>query len=370
MAYFLLSQVFSAAWPWLPLSGIVLAYCLWVLRHNLPSNHGLTDRVLFPNLGPGNHLSLFRALVIGLLAGFLLLPIPPEPLVWIIALLYTAASIADGVDGYVARRTEQVTVLGQQLDIEFDGLGVAVVSLLAIHFGQLPWWFLSVGLARYLFIFGIWWRRRQGKPCYDLPPSVHRRIMAGMLMGMMTVVLWPIVPAEMATLGAVVFAIPILLGFTRDWLFTAGYLQTNNQVYLRLQRTLYLLMARGFPPLWRLLLAFSIVIILRSAQPWYRPQAWLGLLLSWHVPWPELLASALSITAVAGTLMVLLGLIGRLGAIILLFPIGFDIATRGLLWTNGLALVCTLCIALLGTGLASLWQPEEAFVAQRRGGRE
>ena len=76
---------------------------------------------------------------------FLLLPSPPEPLAWIIALLYTAASIADWIDGYAARRVDQVTVLGQQLDIEFDGLGVAVVSLLAVRYGQLPIWFLSIG---------------------------------------------------------------------------------------------------------------------------------------------------------------------------------------------------------------------------------
>ncbi|MDX1415790.1 MAG: CDP-alcohol phosphatidyltransferase family protein [Candidatus Promineifilaceae bacterium] len=368
--YWLLQQIYSEAWNWLLLSGIVLAYGLVMLRRNLAHNHGLNDTALFPTLGPGNLLSMFRGLVIGLIAGFLVLPLPSEPLAWILALLYTVSSIADWVDGYVARRSGQVTLLGQQLDIEFDGLSVAVVSLLAVHFGQLPFWFLSVGLARYFFIFGIWWRQRQGQPCYDLPASVHRRIMAGMLMGMMTVVLWPIVPTEMTTLAAVVFAVPLLLGFSRDWLFTTGYLTADNQSYLRLQRVLYLVMARLLPPLWRLLLAVSMALIMRSAQPWYRPQAWLDLLISWHIPVSELLATVLSITAVMGIIMALLGFVGRLGAIILLFPIGFDIATRGLNWFNALALVCALCIALLGTGVFSLWQPEEMIVSQRQGSRE
>jgi CDP-diacylglycerol---glycerol-3-phosphate 3-phosphatidyltransferase len=225
-------------------------------------------------------------------------------------------------------------------------------------------------LARYLFLLGMWWRRRAGKSCYDIPPSVHRRIMAGMLMGMMTVVLWPIVPAEMATIGGTMIAVPVLLGFTRDWLFTAGHLQSENPTYGRIQGLFYLTMARLFPPIWRLLLAISMLLILQAALPWYRPQAWLELLLSWHVPLPEVLATLLSSTAVIGTILVLLGFIGRLGAIMLLFPIGFDIATRGLVQANTLALVCAMCIALLGTGLLSLWQPEDAFIVQRRGGRD
>ena len=369
-SYFLLLSVFPAAWQWLLLSGLVLIYCLWLLRQELPLNHRPHETSLLPTFGPGNQLSLFRALVIGLLAGFLLLPRPPESLAWIIALLYTAAAIADWVDGYVARRTNHVTLLGQKLDMEFDGLGVAVVSLLAVAYGQLPAWFLFVGLARYLFLFGVWWRRRNDKPIGDLPPSVHRRVMAGMLMGMMTVVLWPIVPPEMATIGGAVVAVPVLLGFIRDWLFTAGYLDSDNPVYRRIQRFLYLSMARWFPPIWRLLLVISMLLIMQAVQPWYRPQAWLELLLSWHVPLPELLAAILSMTAVCATILVFLGFIGRLGAILLLFPIGFDIATRGLIGSNGLALICSMCIALLGTGLLSLWQPENKLIVQRRGGSD
>lgn len=367
-SYSLLRFVYPDAWLWLLLSGIVLGYGLWVLRRGLASNHQPDGLELFPTIGPGNTLSMFRALVIGLLAGFLLLPLPAEPLAWIIALLYTAASMADWIDGYVARRSGQVTLLGQRLDMEFDGLSVAVVSLLAIHYDQLPIWFLTIGLARYLFLFGIWWRQRHGKPCYDMPPSVHRRVTAGVLMGMMTVVLWPILPAEMAAIAGAVFAIPVLLGFLRDWLFVAGHLQANNQAYARIQRDLYLVMARLLPPLWRLLLVMTMVLILQAAQPWSRPQAWLELLFSWRVPRPDLLASALSITAVIGTMMVFLGFMGRLGAIMLLFPIGFDIATKGQIWFNVLALVCALCIALLGTGLFSLWRPEDALIIRRRGG--
>ena len=358
-------------WPspglWLLYSGIVLSYVLWTLWRALPLNTRPGQTELLPTLGWGNYLSLLRGLIIALLAGFLFAPRPSMPLAWLIAGLYTAASVADWLDGYVARRTNHVTVLGQRLDIEFDGLGVAVVTLLAVSFGQLPPWFLGVALARYLFVLGLWWRTRAGRPVYELPPSVHRRVMAGMLMGMMTVVLWPIVPAAMVTVGGIMIGMPVLLGFLRDWLFVSGRLTAESQRYLRLQRGLYVLSARSLPPLWRILLFAAMVVILRAADPWFQPQNWLGLLLSWHVPVAGATATALAVVALLGITAVLLGFAGRLGAVLLFFPIGFDIATRGLLWANGLALVCALGIALFGTGPFSLWQPEAAYINQRSG---
>jgi CDP-diacylglycerol--glycerol-3-phosphate 3-phosphatidyltransferase len=370
ISYRLLLPVWSNSLRWLILSGLALGYGLRILWRDLALNHRLGESLLFSTLGWGNHLSMLRGLIIGLLAGFLFSPVPVAPLAWLIALLYTAASVADWLDGYVARKTNHVTELGQRLDMEFDAMGVAIVSLLAIGYGQLPPWFLIVALARYLFVFGLWWRRRAPRPVYEIPPSDHRRIMAGMMMGMMTVVLWPIVPAAMATIAGFVIATPVLLGFWRDWLFASGRLDSENETYRRLQHRLYVIMALWFPPFWRLILTVGMLHILQQVTPWHRPQAWLELLASWHVPLPAVAAMALSVTAVVGTLFVLFGFMGRLGAVFLFLPIGFDIATRGLFWDNGVALVCALCIALLGSGRFSLWQPEDAFVSQRRGAKE
>ena len=96
---------------------------------------------------------------LGLLAGFVFLPQPSGGLAWLPALLYTLAIMADYLDGYFARLTHHATVLGEILDIEFDALGILMATSLAVHYGQLPWWYLPIGLSRYLFLFGIWWRR-------------------------------------------------------------------------------------------------------------------------------------------------------------------------------------------------------------------
>jgi len=365
VSYRFLLPIWPDASHWLTLSGLALGYALWTLWRALPLNVRPGESSILPTLGWGNQLSMLRGLIIGLLAGFLFSPIPAMPLAWLIALLYTVASVADWLDGYVARKTDHVTELGQRLDMEFDAMGIAVVSLLAIGFGKLPFWFFTVALARYLFVFGLWWRERAGRPVYEIPPSVHRRIMAGMMMGMMTVVLWPILPAAMATIAGFIIAVPVLLGFSRDWLFASGRLNSENKRYRHLQRRLYVLTALWLPLVWRIMLTFALFHMMRQVAPWYQPQAWLDLLLSWHVPLASVLATALTVLAAVGTLFALLGFMGRLGAILLFFPIGFDIATRGLLWDNGLALVCALFVALLGSGYFSLWQPEDAFISRR-----
>lgn len=365
IAYLLLYREWDYAERWLILSGATLAAILWRVWKNLGLNYRSEEGHLLPTFGSGNQISLARGLLLGLLAGFLFSPWPPGALAWIIAGLYTVASIADAFDGYAARRSNQVTEIGRWLDMEFDGLGLAIVTLLAVGYGQLPYWFLAVGFARYFFVFGLWWRERSGETSYEIPASMHRRILAGILMGMMTVVLWPIVPPAMSHVAAVVIGIPVLSGFLRDWLFASGRLNKNNRLYQRWRRFLFLLLTRWLPPVWRFLLPGAMFSILSAAEPWYRPGAWEALLQSWGMPAAPALASLLALTAVTGTTLVTLGILGRLWAVILLLPIGFDISTAGLTWSNGLALVCALFITLFGSGPYSIWRPEEAFMVHR-----
>ncbi len=364
LGYRFLHPHWALAERWLLLSGATLTVIWWRVRQNLALNHHPGDNRLLRELGPGNQVSLFRGLLLGLLAGFLFSPWPQGALAWVIAGLYTVVSIADALDGFIARRRNQVTTLGQWLDLEFDGLGVAIISLLAVGYGQLPAWFLSVGLARYMFVLGLKWRQYRGEIIYDMQPSNHRRILAGMLMGMMTVVLWPIVPAAMSHVAAIIIGVPVLLGFLRDWLFVSGRLSEENDVYRQVQHLAYLLLARWLPFVWRLLLIVAMAGILSTVNRWYQPAAWEALLQSWGVPGASYLTSLLVFTAVAGTIFAGLGVLGRVAAIALLFPIGFDISTQDLTWQNSLALACTLLIAFFGSGILSLWRPEETLIIQ------
>lgn len=359
-------------WPlamqWLALSGVTLAVALWITRRHLPQNRADDGAPLLPRLGPGNHLTLFRGLCVGLIAGFIFGPWPLGALGWAIALTYTVADIADYLDGFVARRSRHVTQLGGVLDIEFDALGVLVVTALAISFGQLPWWYLSLGLARYLFVFGIWWRQRRGLPVHDLTPSVHRRLIAGLQMGFMSVVLWPVVPSAMTQLAGSVFFAASAASFIRDWLVVSGAINPASARYRAGQQTAVRWLTERLPLVWRLLTSVGLGSILLAASPTLRPATWQGLLETWPVPAPGLWATILALLAVAGLVCIAFGVAGRTAGIVLYLPLGFDIATRGLLWDNGMALVGVTLIVLFGTGPFSLWRPESRLIGRRTEG--
>lgn len=370
LSYAGLRQVWPLTTQWLALSGIVLATGLWILRRHLPRNRAADGAPLRPRLGPGNHLTLFRGLCVGLIAGFIFGPWPAGGLGWAIALAYTAADIADYFDGFVARRSHHVTQLGGVLDIEFDALGVLVVTLLAISFGQLPWWYISLGLARYLFVFGIWWRQRRELPVHDLTPSIHRRLIAGLQMGFMSVVLWPVVPAAMTQLAGSIFFAASAASFGRDWLIVSGAIDPASAGYRNVQQTAVRWLTRWLPLVWRLAAVAGLGSMLMAAEPTLQPATWQGLLASWPIPAPGFWATLLALLTIGGLLGMALGAAGRSAGIMLYLPIGFDIATRGLLWDNGAALVGVTFIILFGTGPLSMWRPEERLVGRPLGGNE
>lgn len=207
---------------WLVLTVPVLAYELALLWRFLPRNRN--GERLLASLGPGTLLTVARGVLIAFLAGFLLLPQPTESLVWLPATLYGVAALADYVDGTLARLTDHVTTLGARLDTEFDALGILIAPLLAVLYGQLPFWYLSVSAARYLFVLGRWLRRRRGLPVLALPSRRSRRLLAGLQMAFLAVVLSPAVTPPVTTLGAVFVAVPFIAGFVRDWLYVSGRL--------------------------------------------------------------------------------------------------------------------------------------------------
>ena len=364
--YGLLRPLWPDAGRWVFLAMPLLVYGLWVLWRDLPLNYREGETAVLPTLGYGNGLTLARGLALALLSGFLFSPWPTGWLAWLPMLLYTAASIADYLDGYVARVTRHATILGARLDMEFDGLGMLLVTLLALNYGQLPLWYLPLGLARYLFLLGLWWRQRRGLPIHDLPPSVHRRIFAGFQMGFMSAVLWPIVPPLGATIAGTIFAAATAVSFLRDWLVAAGKLDPTSQAYGRWQWQIVWLARRALPLLLRAILLGTAVFLIQSHA--FPPAPWEALLAQWRLLWPGALAGMALLLLGSGAALIGLGVAGRLLAVLLVFPIAFDFISQGGGLLNSVALACVIMLMLLGTGPLSLWQPEEYFLTRRFGG--
>ena len=177
---------------------------------------------VYESLGAPNLVTLTRGTLFAALAGFVAVEPLPE-LVWFPAVLYGAGTGLDFVDGFLARRAGRRTALGAKLDLAFDTTGFLVAPVVAVLWGQLPVWYLSLSAARYLFKLGRGLRRRRGKPVYDLPDSVVRRPLAGVQMAFITLALSPILSPATARPLAVIVLAPSLAVFVRDYAVVAGW---------------------------------------------------------------------------------------------------------------------------------------------------
>ncbi len=368
LAIIILYTVLQRAWPygaprWAGLTAVTAIYCLWVVWRHLEENHRPDESTLLARFGWGNRLTLLRGLLISLVGGFLLSPWPAGWVGWLPAVLYTAADAADYLDGYAARITNHATQLGTRLDMTFDSLGMVVVTLLAAWYGQLPWWYLPVGLARYLFMFGLWLRQKQQWPISPLPHSWHRRIFAGFQMGFMSVALWPIVPATTATIAGTLFALATAASFLRDWLVAIGWVDPHTAVYQRWQRRLYWATAVLLPLFLRLVFLICLVMVYIRIDM----AGWTAVFATWRLPWPETWARFWAMIGVAAGSLIMAGAVGRVMALVMMFPLGFAMLASGANVWNGTAVASAVLIMLLGTGALSLWRPEERFMYRRAG---
>ncbi|BAU41933.1 CDP-diacylglycerol--glycerol-3-phosphate 3-phosphatidyltransferase [Leptolyngbya sp. O-77] len=88
-----------------------------------------------------------------------LLQNPTERSRWIALVIFLVAAGTDWLDGYLARKLNQVTDLGKFLDPLVDKLLVLAPLLMLIQLGQVPAWAVFLILARELAIAG--WRVSQ-----------------------------------------------------------------------------------------------------------------------------------------------------------------------------------------------------------------
>ena len=208
---------------WLVPTVAVATFELWFCFRHLGLNRpeSTDDLIPYRTFGVPNLVTLARGALFAALAGFGALA-PRATIVWIPAILYGLGCALDAVDGALARWLDRRTALGSKLDMAFDTIGFLVAPIVAVLWGQLPIWYLSLSAARYLFKFGRGLRRRRGKPVYDLPASRLRRPLAGVQMAFIAVALAPIVPFAPARVGAAVVVLPSLAVFLRDYFAISG----------------------------------------------------------------------------------------------------------------------------------------------------
>ena len=343
------------AWRWLGLAAGFSAWQLIFLRRNLHLNRRAGEDEILPRLGWANAVSYARGIFIAALFGFLFSPWPDNGLAWLPFTFYLLASLSDILDGYLARITNHVTALGGALDMENDSWGVLIVTGLAFWYGQVPIWYLPVGLARYIFIFGLWLREKQGKENLEMPFSFRRRIFAGVQMGFIVAMLAPVFSAPATTIAATLFMLPFLVGFLYDWFLVTGVINPEKgaKLFSRIGSMKMLGVLSLGLRLWVAWFLFSNTLGLRDA------------IFSEHAQFLGILWYLLTIAAIP---MLLFGLVGRLGAMFALISLGmaFDLAFSQPIYA--LLIGASAFLFFAGTGVLSLWSPEDWLIYNRAGG--
>ena len=184
----------------------------------------------------------------------------------------TAAPL-DLVDGIVARYTDRVTRLGERLDTLYDALGLLTAVLAGIALNQLPLPYLAVALAYYVFSAGIWVRRRTGRMVIPLKPRPAARLIAGFNMGFVATALLPIYRPPATTIGAMVFMIPLLSGFLRDWLVASGRIKTGASQPAQWEEKWQCLFREGLPVILRVVLLLSSLAALEKTAAFFSGNA-------------------------------------------------------------------------------------------------
>lgn len=100
-----------------------------------------------------NWLTISRILALPL---FLVLAYFPSPTFSITAaLVFSAAAITDLLDGYLARKTGQVSEFGMLIDPIADKILVASAMIMLIHLGRAPAWMVALIISREFAVSGL-----------------------------------------------------------------------------------------------------------------------------------------------------------------------------------------------------------------------
>lgn len=327
---------------------LLLVYLTW---QRLPLNRRATEAPLYNTLGPANRLTLLRAWLIATVAGFVFQPWPEGPaLAWLPGMLYFAAAMLDRVDGLVARRSGQGSLLGEALDTISDALGLAVASLLAVGYGQTHWSFLIFAAAYYLFHLGMRWRKARGLPVYPLPPALHRRVWAGFQMGYLVVALWPLFYPPLTWLGGFAFMMPALIGFVVDWLIVSGRINRHAETTDRRFAWLTGFSLSVFQPGLRLLVVIALILSLNQhgLPPFPNSAGWLN----------TIVLGSFAFTA----LMLVLGVAGRYFSLLMVGLLGGYYISNPLLPIDYVLFCAVVWLLMLGTGRFSLWQQDDHWL--------
>jgi len=165
--------------------------------------------------GPANVVTAVRSSLVAVITAIVVASLFVRVAVPVLAGLVVIALLLDGVDGWVARRTNSASDLGARFDMEVDAFLLLVLSAYVSH--DLGPWVLAIGLMRYAFVGAGWalpWFNRR------LPFRYWRKVVTAVQGIALTIAVTGLLPGVDAILVA--FALVLLVeSFGRDVIWLA-----------------------------------------------------------------------------------------------------------------------------------------------------
>lgn len=143
----LIQRLLAAPATFVPAALLVYLAIALLVAWRFPAGKGL---------GAANRVTLVRAGLVSLIAACLVDP------AWLAGVAHglvgvaTLALLADGLDGWVARRTGTQSDFGARFDMELDAFLILVLACCVIASGKAGEWVLAIAAMRYLFVAAMW----------------------------------------------------------------------------------------------------------------------------------------------------------------------------------------------------------------------
>lgn len=170
-------------------------------------------------------VTVFRGAIGAALLGFAVHPPATAAgvaLAWLPVTCFVLAGLLDAVDGLLARNRNAVSTFGERLDIEADGILVLTGAILVVSWGLAPLWVMLVGVARYVYLVAVWFRKQRGKAVGEDPARFLNRLSYAAMLSAIAIGLLPITGPELTRPLLAVVAALFLGNFLRDWFAKTG----------------------------------------------------------------------------------------------------------------------------------------------------
>ena len=164
-----------------------------------------------------NSITLLRILLIPVFVWLYLEP-TPERALWA-GLVFAAAAVTDFLDGYLARRSGQITNLGKLLDPVADKLLVASGLILLVQVHQVAVWLAIVMIARELIVTGA--RAVAAKEGFIVPAdSLGKFKVIGQIGGILCLIfqgVWLEAQTFLSSVGITLLYVALVFSLVSGW---------------------------------------------------------------------------------------------------------------------------------------------------------